>query len=571
MGYARRWVSEDAFIDLRVVRHLLAGYGPVFNLSERVEAYTNPLWVALLAGWGILGGSLEAGSVVLGLALSAAGLALAQVGAFRLASRLRAAPPSVAPRSDGGRLVVPLGAAVFAAIPVVWDFVTSGLETALSIAWIGGVFCLLARAGPVTPRAGRLAAFLIGCGPLVRPDLALFSLGFAAALVVVVAAGAPGRRLAARDWVGLAVAAAALPLGYQVFRMGYFAALVPNTALAKEATLAYWSQGWRYTLDFGSAYALWIPLPAVLTWIAALVGAALRSSDRVAMALILAPVISALGHWVYVTRVGGDFMHGRLLLPTLLALLLPVATVIVPIRALRGVAGLALVGVTAWSVVCAGWLRVPYAGLGTIGPTGIVDERGFYTHHIKTPNPVYLADYVRQPYVDQVRRDFAAHHRMLVLGGGPDGLAVATRLAPAVPGPVRLVAGLSHVGVLGYVAGADVHIVDRLGLADPIASRLVLSQRGRPGHEKTLPDAWIVARFGNLGIVADAFRAGPAAAAALGCGDLAHLLRAVEDPLTVSRFLENMREAWTFHRLRIPADPTAARDQLCAGQARRRS
>jgi arabinofuranosyltransferase len=160
---------------------------------------------------------------------------------------------------------------------------------------------------------------------------------------------------------------------------------------------------------------------------------------------------------------------------------------------------------------------------------------------------------------------------MLVLGGGPDGLAVATRLAPAVPGPVRLVAGLSHVGVLGYVAGADVHIVDRLGLADPIASRLVLSQRGRPGHEKTLPDAWIVARFGNLGIVADAFRAGPAAAAALGCGDLAHLLRAVEDPLTVSRFLENMREAWTFHRLRIPADPTAARDQLCAGQARRRS
>lgn len=34
-GWARRWTSEDAFIDLRVVQQLVAGHGPVFNIGER--------------------------------------------------------------------------------------------------------------------------------------------------------------------------------------------------------------------------------------------------------------------------------------------------------------------------------------------------------------------------------------------------------------------------------------------------------------------------------------------------------------------------------------------------------
>src|SRR2546422_5472766 len=49
MGWLHRWVSDDAFIDLRVVHNLLHGHGPVFNPGERVEAYTSPLWVAVLA------------------------------------------------------------------------------------------------------------------------------------------------------------------------------------------------------------------------------------------------------------------------------------------------------------------------------------------------------------------------------------------------------------------------------------------------------------------------------------------------------------------------------------------
>ena len=78
LGFHRRWICDDALIDLRVARNLIEGYGPVFNLSERVEAYSNPLWVGVLAIWGQIGGRLEDGAVYLGLVLTVCGVLAAQ-------------------------------------------------------------------------------------------------------------------------------------------------------------------------------------------------------------------------------------------------------------------------------------------------------------------------------------------------------------------------------------------------------------------------------------------------------------------------------------------------------------
>lgn len=564
MGYARRWVTEDAFINFRVVQHVLAGHGPVFNAGERVEAFTSPLWLAVLSLWAALRGPLEIGSLAIGLILAGIGLALAQAAAWRLARRLAPDAWDESTRPGDDHLALPLGAVVFAAVPVAWDFTTSGLESGLTMAWLGGVFWLLARARPMTMRGARAAAFAIGCGPLVRPDLLVFSVGFGAALVVI-ARGASVPRLSTGQWAGLAIVGTALPLGYQVFRMGYFAALVPNTALAKEASAPYWAQGWQYALDFTGVYVLWLPAMAAAAWAGALLWSARRTERLPAeAALVLAPMLSALAHALYVTRVGGDFMHGRLLLPSLLGFLLPVATVLVPVRGSRAGRLAALAAVGGWALVCALWLRVPYAGGGVPGPKGIADERGFYVHHMQTPNPIYLADYLKHPFVAQVTSGQLAFSGAVVLERPGQGLVQASAIVPSAPRSARIVLGLSNVGVLGYAVGSDVHVVDRLGLADPLASRLVLATRDRPGHEKMLPDAWIVARFGDparatVAGMPEALDAGRA----LGCGDLARLLHAVADPLTPSRFLLNIREAWTLHRLRIPGDPASARRRLC--------
>src|SRR5215204_6026175 len=47
-AWVHRWVNEDAFINFRVVDQVLAGHGPVFNDGERVEAFTSPIWLAVL-------------------------------------------------------------------------------------------------------------------------------------------------------------------------------------------------------------------------------------------------------------------------------------------------------------------------------------------------------------------------------------------------------------------------------------------------------------------------------------------------------------------------------------------
>src|SRR3954452_15247178 len=76
LGWTHRWVEEDAFINFRVVDQIRAGHGPVFNIGQRVEVATSPLWLAILT----IGRTvvpfvrIERLSMVLGLALTALGL-----------------------------------------------------------------------------------------------------------------------------------------------------------------------------------------------------------------------------------------------------------------------------------------------------------------------------------------------------------------------------------------------------------------------------------------------------------------------------------------------------------------
>ena len=42
------WISDDAEITLRTVLNVTHGFGLTFNVAERVQTYTHPLWMALL-------------------------------------------------------------------------------------------------------------------------------------------------------------------------------------------------------------------------------------------------------------------------------------------------------------------------------------------------------------------------------------------------------------------------------------------------------------------------------------------------------------------------------------------
>ncbi len=66
------FLTDDAFISFRYVRNLLEGHGLVFNPGERVEGYSNFLWVLELAAiWRVLGVAPEDATPWLSVACTA--------------------------------------------------------------------------------------------------------------------------------------------------------------------------------------------------------------------------------------------------------------------------------------------------------------------------------------------------------------------------------------------------------------------------------------------------------------------------------------------------------------------
>ncbi|WP_252441550.1 arabinofuranosyltransferase [Pseudonocardia humida] len=534
---------------LRTVRNLLAGDGPVYNAGERVEANTSTLWTGLLALPGLVPGvSLNWAAVVLGLVLSVLGLGLGMDGARRLAG--------------GRRRIVPLGALVVVALPPFWDFGTSGLETGLIVGWLGLTWWLLVRrlealrrasddgAGNGSAPTGRAwpAAVVLGLAPLVRPDLALFGLLAAVVLVLL------ERRRGLPRLVGLAAAAAAVPLAYEVFRAGYYGLLVPSTALAKEAGDPRWEQGLLYLDDLTATYRLWVPLAALLVAAVLLV---VRRPDgdprlRVATAAVaVAPVLAGLLLAVYVIRVGGDFMHGRMLLPALFSLVLPV--LVVPLI-WRTVLPVAVVG--AWAFVCVLGLRPAYEDLG---PGGIANERLYYVRLVDALYPVAAEDFRTHPMVPEgvAALEATAQPSLALAAPRPDG-ELEWRLLPAPPGAPDSIAWL-NLGVAGELAPLDVRVHDGVGLVNPLAAHATGLPDGRIGHDKDLPPAWYVA---DAGVVDDGGFAPPdqlaAARAALACPATAEVLDSVRAPLTAERFWQNLTGAWERTSYRYDRDPTVA-------------
>ena len=575
MIWSRRWMSDDGFINIRIIENLLAGHGPVFNAGERVEAYTSTLWVGVVALLGWVGFPLENAAVYAGLIFSMAGVVLAQLGALRLWADGDSLPATLS-----GRALVPLGMLIYVVLPPAWDFGTSGLETGLAIGWLGLVFFAMARVVTADESERGLplgTVALLGLGPLVRPELTLFSFGL---LVPVLWSSIRRQEWRATLLLKLGAAMGAVPVAYQIFRMGYFAALVPNTAIAKVAFDSRWEQGLNYAENFFGLYLLAIPLIVAAGFLCSALILRGHRKDWLQVSAFAAPAFCGLLYCSYVVYVGGDFMHGRMFLPGLFGMLLPVA--MVPLRwpvtsRVTTVAGVAAaILITVWSAYCATSIRVDRENVHGIG-----DERGWYARQAEMDNPISLSDFEEHYFIGDARslRNAVDREcqRLARRGQSEDCesfVFVERRHGDLEPWrasfPMRqevaergfeAVVMRSGIGMRTLTMGPEVHVVDRIGLSDPFAARKELARRGRPGHEKALPNYWYIARFSEPVSGEDA-RIG-AARRALECGDLAELADAVEGELTPRRFVRNMRLSFRFHRLEFNPDPWKAEAEFC--------
>ncbi|PRQ05474.1 hypothetical protein [Enhygromyxa salina] len=433
------WLCDDAFITLRSVKHLVEGEGPVFNVGWRVQSFTHPAWMLILAlAWAA---TREAFWTTIAVGLAVSGVALG-VGVGRC-------------RGWPGALVF-VGALSCSRAFV--EYSTAGLENPLTHLVIVGAAALLVL--EVAPRQRLLAAgLLLSAAFLSRPDAALLL----APMFVHVdrrarAAGLTGRQ---RAWAWLLGATPAI--AWELVSLVYYGALIPNTALAKLAVGSGLDRGqlitrglayvWRACAHDGVTFAL-VLAALVVPWLPERVGASrLRPLGRGAAAYI-----------VYVIAIGGDFMEGRFLTAPALCGALALGQV-------RWSGRLALAVVPACGLVAALGARHPWwpdAGADGIDRSGpITDERSHYAASSSA-------------WAWRPGRSMPDHPWRDAGEAGPES-------------DERVVL-FSTMGFYGYFAATDLHVIDAFALGDPLLARLPPVRRvdWKAGHlPRIIPDGYL--------------------------------------------------------------------------------
>jgi arabinofuranosyltransferase len=263
------WASEDAYISFRVVQNFLEGHGLNWNVGERVQAYTDPLFVFLLIAGTWLSGSVYWSSILISLALT--------VGVyFLLMSRMPAS-------------TIMIGTAILLSSKAFMDFSVSGMENPATHVGIAAFCWAYWR-----KREPLLLTLIASVTAVNRLDSLLL---FLPALLVLYF------KTGLKAWKAVLIGLMPL-IVWEVFSLFYYGFPFPNTAYAKLgaginsqelihkgflylANSLAWDKVTSVVIALGFIVCIWF--------------------DEWSLA------VGLLGYVAYVIRIGGDYMSGRFL------------------------------------------------------------------------------------------------------------------------------------------------------------------------------------------------------------------------------------------------------------------
>ncbi len=441
------WLCDDAFITYRTIDHWIDGRGLVFNLGERVQAYSHPMWMLTIAFLYWVSGDIYFTPILASIFLSTLAVSLL---AFRIAEDRTQAILC---------LLVLLSSQAFI------DYSTSGLEnplTHLLLALFGAEFL---RKAPsewnlfgLALLGGLLATNRMDCLLLIGP-----ALGYAI------------MRLSRANTLTWAACLRQTLLGFSpfllwtAFSVVYYGFPFPNTAYAKLGTQIprkeLLEQGGYYFLDSLGTDPVTL---MVIVWSLLLVFLSKDRNPR-RIALGAGVVLYAL----YVAFIGGDFMSGRFLAaPLFVALMIfrpRLATVRMKLtERFLAASVIVFVGLSADNppLLTGASYGLDQNSAEWVGPHGVANERAYY-------------------YQDT---GLLRAHRGGNLRAVRDH-AWKIRGSFRLQGNVFLAGGL---GFLGFFSKPEDHLIDFHALVDPLLARLPVDQRWRIGHfSRGLPKGYV--------------------------------------------------------------------------------
>lgn len=272
-------LNDDAMISMRYARNLANSDGLVWNPGgERVEGFTNPLWVVYMAFWHLF----PIPARLMSLPIQITGLVFL---AFNLLFVRR-----IAYRLTGSHLVTLLAVALTAFYGPLNNWGLLGMEVSALVLLVS----MAAWAAIQVFDSGRFSWWpylLLGLGTLVRFDMAVPYLAMWLAFMLWDSAN---RRRHLTHGLGLL---ALLLAGQTGLRLAYYGAWLPNTYTLKMTGLPAW-------VRIGNGLAVFLKLIERTGWPLALLPFTLLLARRDRVTLLLAGMFSA--QIAYSIYVGGD-------------------------------------------------------------------------------------------------------------------------------------------------------------------------------------------------------------------------------------------------------------------------
>ena len=478
----RPWIGEDVHITLRTVDNFVNGYGLRWNIDERVQTFTHPLWLFIISA---------CYSVTREIYFTISAICCA----FSLAAFL------VLARAARSTMVVVVLAVLMCCSQSLVNFTTSGFENPLTNFLLSLFAATLFKQDEAAQPAWWKLSLIAALAATNRLDTALL---FVPIFIYLIMKSRPH----ARQWMGMLLGSIPL-LTWLLFSLFYYGFFFPNTAAAKLsphiALIRYINSGVRdlvalFCLDRASALIVFLGIVgAVLSLVSSV-----RNRADYRRGCLAALGLGLLLSYAYTIRVGGDFIVGRFWIANLWMSLIMVA--------------LGARDFWRWWATLALSRRVAGAAAAMLvfGAINIVVSH-FLVPRFWGPAAI-LAAWRREGMQNSLERsigraELQLDHELswkitpMAMQWKNTGEAAARR---SKEGGGRVLVA-STIGFTGLAAGRDVVVIDLLALGDPLLARLppVARTIAMSGHlKRRLPTGYLQAReTGSLEKMAPAMRA----------------------------------------------------------------